>query len=446
MAARAPGGLGTQPRRARSARGRAALWLAALAALASGAAGCGPGAEPPGVVTVRLVVWRPDIPEAWERALALFHARHPGIRVVRELGPSSSSELHALLTQKLRNRDRSVDAFIMDVVWAAELALAGWALPLDERLPPAERERFFPAAIEAVTVEGRLYGVPFNTDAGLLYYRKDLLAAAGLEPPETWPELVAHAEAARAAARAAGLPGAAGIYGYSGQFRQYEGLVCNMLEFIRSHGGRLTAPDEPPALAAVAFVRDRIIGGAAPRGALTWAEQESLEVFKSGGAVFLRSWPYAWAVLQDPAQSAVAGRVGIAPLPRFEGGPSTSCLGGWSFGIHRASRHPEQAWAVVRFLTSPEVQRLFAVLAGKAPARRALYADPEVLAANPHFAALRPVFERAVPRPRSPIYPQISYILQRYLHAALSDPASDLPALAQQARRRLERARARLGR
>jgi multiple sugar transport system substrate-binding protein len=395
--------------------------------------GCGGEGTSAGPVTIHVAVWKANNPQAWEEALGRFHAAHPGIRAQLDIGPNSSNQLHDLITQKLRTRDASLDAFLMDVVWPPEFAAAGWALPLDEDFPPAERAAFFPGCIQAVTYDGHVYGIPFNTDGGLLYYRSDLLAAYDLAPPRTWPEMVAQIDRIQAGEDDPRLNG------YSGQFKQYEGLVCNMLEFVRSGGGELLRPAQPPALAAVRFVRDRIIGRVAPRGVLTYEEQESLDLFRSGGAIFLRTWPYAWPILQDSLQSDVAGRVGIAPLPAFPGGQSVAALGGWSFGIHRASRHPREALAFVRFMTGPEIQQLFAVQAGKAPARRALYQDRAVLDANPHFADLVPVFEAAVPRPQTPIYPRISHMLQRYLHDAISRPDSPIESLAAQAESEMSR-------
>ncbi len=387
---------------------------------------CGRGGGGP---RLGVLIWKPDAPGAWDEALAVFRDEHPGVELLVERGPNNASQLHAMLSQRLRSADTSLHVFLMDVTWTPQFARAGWVLPLNERFPPEDRAAFFPGTIEADTWDGKVWAVPFNTDAGLLYYRKDLLDAQGLEPPETWDRLVEEEERIRAAA------GGDALWGYSAQMKQYEGLVCNLLEFVRSNGGRLTEPTDPATIGAIRFVRDRIVGHAAPRGILTYEEQESLDLFRSGGAVFLRTWPYAWARLQE---SPLAGKVGIAKLPSFtDGGPSVSALGGWRFAIHTRSKRPDLAWAFVRHMTSQAMQRHFALRAGKAPARRALYDDPAVLAANPHFRALRDVFVHATPRPRSPVYPRLSDELQRFLHAAISDPDSDIEGLARETRERL---------
>ena len=386
--------------------------------------GCGGSESGSDVTTVKLVVWKPNNPAAWDSALVLFHAQYPNIRIEREIGPHSSSQFHDLLTQKLRNHDPSVDVFLMDVVWTPEFAQAGWAMPLDSLFPPSEQSKFFAGCIQADQWNGNIYGVALNIDGGILYYRKDLLDKYGFSPPVTWDEMLDQIDTIRKKESDPNL------YGYSGQFKQYEGLICDMLEFVHSNGGDLLKPTMPETEQAVAFVRDNIIDAAAPRGVLTYEEQESLDLFKEGGAIFHRNWPYAWSITKE---SPIAGKVGIARLPTFKDGMHTSTLGGWRMAISQFSQHKDAAWQVVQFFTSPAMNRHFAILAGRAPARRALYSDSLVLAANPHFAAMYPVFETATPRPRTPIYPQISNILQRSMQAAISERQSDIPALAQDA-------------
>ncbi|HHL40848.1 MAG TPA: ABC transporter substrate-binding protein [Deltaproteobacteria bacterium] len=409
----------------------AALLVPALSVLIA-AAGCTEGED--GARLLRFVSWKPNQPEVWDEAIALFERENPGVRVVREIAPHSSTVYHDLLAQKLKNRDPSVDVFLMDVVWPHEFASAGWALRLDEFFTPDRRAPFFEAAVEADTYRGGIYGVPLYISGGLLYYRKDLLRRYGFEPPRTWPELVRQAEAIRAGEKDPDL------YGYSAQFKQYEGLVCNMQEIILSGGARLfdaasgrTFLSAPRAVEAVRFARDELVGRAAPRGVLAYQEPESLDLFIQGGAVFHRNWPYAWEAANNPARSKVAGKVGVAPLPAFEDGGAVAALGGWHMAVSSFSRNVELAWRFVEFMTGERMQKFFALRAGVPPARRSLYADPEVLERNPHFAALREVFENASPRPRTPYYTALSHILQKYFSSALSDRRSDIASLARRA-------------
>ena len=150
-------------------------------------------AAPVGEVTVRLLMWKPDAPPVWEEAFRRAEARLARVKIVVDLAPHSTTDYHALLTQKLKNRDTSLDLFVMDVIWPAEFAAAGWVRPLGDRFPPEERAKFLPGVIAANTYRGRIYGLPSFVDAGLLYYRSDLLEKYGFDPPRTWPDLVRQA-------------------------------------------------------------------------------------------------------------------------------------------------------------------------------------------------------------------------------------------------------------
>lgn len=395
---------------------------------------CGQGPAPDNLI--RFVTWKPNHPQAWQTVLDLFAREHPELKVVREIGPHSSTAFHDLLTQKLKNKSTEVDVFLMDVIWPPEFASAGWAQPLDDLLPPSEQAEFLPGAIQAGTYRGRIFGIPLNVDAGLLYYRLDLLAKYNFKVPRTWEELANQARTIIEAESGAGKQ----LAGYSGQFKQYEGLVCDMLEFMLSNQGSVLGPEglkcrltQSAALEAVGFVRDRIIGHIAPRGVLTYQEPESLALFIQGGSVFMRNWPYAFNAAQDPERSRVVGKVGVAPLPHFPGGKSSSTLGGWQVGVSAFSRNTQAAGTFAKFLTSARVQKIFSVSAGRAPTRLALYDDPEVIRANPQFADMSHAFKNARPRPRSPLYPAISDVLQRYFHTAIIEPGSDIPALAHKA-------------
>lgn len=391
---------------------------------------------------VRLLTWKPNQPRVWDELLAAFERENPDLSLAREVGPHSSTAFHDMLIQKLKNRSRDLDVFLMDVIWPPEFGAAGWAEPLDARLSASEREAFFEGAILANTYNEQLFGVPLYVDSGMLYYRKDLLDRYELEPPETWSELVEQAKTIVAGESREGRE----MVGYSGQFKQYEGLVCDMLEFVLGNGGRLIDPASgrsalhtPPTLEAVRFVRHQLIGPVAPRGVLTYQEPESLDLFIQGRAIFHRNWPYAWEVSNDPERSQVVDKVAIAPLPHFEDGESHATLGGWQVGISRYSEKKEAAWRLVHYLTGEQAQKKLAIDAGLAPARKSLYDDPEVLRAHPHLGSMRDVFATAHPRPRTPLYPAISNVLQRYFSTVLSDESADVEREASRAGDEIDR-------
>ncbi len=389
---------------------------------------------------MRFVTWKSEADAVWKQIIGEFEVSHPGVEIVREVGPHSSTEFHDLVTQKLRNRDLQMDVFFMDVVWPAEFAAAGWALPLDEFFSVERRKDFLRAPIDALSYNGRIYGVPVFVDAGMLYFRKDLLEKYHLAPPRTWPELVRQAKLIQTQERDPYLTG------YSAQFKQYEGLICNMMEFILSNGATLW--DEPTlrgtlhlaaAKEAVRFVRDQIVGAISHRGVLAYQEPESLAMFTQGKAVFHRNWPYAWEIANDPARSKVAGKAGIVPLPAFSGHQSAATLGGWQLGISRFSRNTRLAWQFVDFMTSNDSQKRIALYTGRAPARKALHRDPDILKKNPQFQSQYETFLRAAPRPVTPVYQPLSNIMQRYFSSAIAIPDSDIDQLAQSASRDMDR-------
>ena len=389
---------------------------------------------------LHFVTWKPEAAQVWDQAIADFERANPGVKVVREIAPQSSTQIHDLLAQKFKNRDARLDVFFMDAVWPAEFASAGWALPLDRYFAAVEQEKFLPATVSANRYRGGIFGVPVFIDTGLLYYRKDLLEKYAIAPPQTWNQMV------QAAKTILGREQDRQLVGFSGQFKQYEGLVCNMMEYILSNGGALwdekrmiSALDQPAALQAVRFVRDHIIGEISGRGMLAYEEPESLALFTQGRAIFHRNWPYAWAIANDPASSKVAGRVGMSPLPGFAVGTGAAALGGWQLGISRYSRNPDLAWRFVAFMTGPDVQKRIALATGRAPTRAALYDDNEIAAKIPQLKSLLASFKRAVPRPTTPVYVPLSNIMQRYFSSVLALPDTDIKEQAALATRDMNR-------
>jgi multiple sugar transport system substrate-binding protein len=406
-----------------------------------GITGCTKKAEE-GKTIIHFVTWKPNIPEAWEEIFKIFKDEYPDIEIAREVGPHSSTAFHDLLTQKLKNKSEDVDVFLMDVIWPPEFAAAGWAAPLNNMFTLSEQEKFLGGTILANIFKDRIFGVPLFIDSGILYYRKDLLDKYKFPPPKTWKEMVETAKWIVNEEAKTNIE----LYGFSGQFKQYEGLVCDMMEYILSNGGKILNSEtgksglaEKPAIEAVKFVRENIIGKVAPMGVLTYQEPESLDVFIQGKAVFHRNWPYAWEVSNNPERSRIAGKVGIIKLPHFEGNKSYSALGGWQVGISSYSENKEAAWTFVKFLTSDRIQKLLALKAGRAPTRKALYEDDDILKSYPHFEDMKDVFLTAYPRPRTPLYPAVSNVLQRYFSKAISSPRINLQVEAEAASEEIEK-------
>jgi trehalose/maltose transport system substrate-binding protein len=286
--------------------------------------------------------------------------------------------------------------------------------------------------------------MPWFTDAGLLYYRKDLLEKHGHRPPATWQDLARVATAVQAAERAAGNER---MWGYVFQGKAYEGLTCNALEWIDSFGGGTVVAadgkitiDNPKAAAALAWAASAV-RTIAPEGVLNYTEEEARGVFQSGNAVFMRNWPYAWPLAQA-ADSPIRDKVGVVALPK--GGPegkATGTLGGWQLAVSAYSANPTLAADLVRHLASRAEQKRRAIGGAYNPTIPALYEDREVVTAVPFFADLYETFVSAVARPSKVTggrYNQVSAELYGATHEALTGALGPEAAVARVAQR-LER-------
>ncbi|MRN65683.1 ABC transporter substrate-binding protein [Brucella sp. 10RB9213] len=313
--------------------------------------------------------------------------------------PSSSSEQFSQYRLWLAAGNSDVDVYQTDIVWAPQLS--------DQFIDLTEATKdvtgaHFPSIIASQTVNGKLVALPFYTDAPALFYRKDLLEKYNKPVPKTWDEMAATAKDIMEKERA---DGKADLWGFVFQGNAYEGLTCNALEWIKSSGGgQIVEPDGEISVnnekAAAAIDRARgWIGTISPQGVLGYQEEESRGVWQTGNAVFMRNWPYVYA-LSNSADSVVKGKFDVAPLPAMaEGEPPASALGGWNLAVSKYSTKQDAAIALVKFLASPEVQKAEAVELSRLPTIEALYDDKDVIAAQPFMANWKPIFQNAVPRP-----------------------------------------------
>ncbi len=368
-------------------------------------------------------------------------AHHTGHRVKIISTPNSSTERLALYLQLLASHSPDLDVLQIDVVWTGMLAMH--LIDLRAEIGDAAVAHF-PALIANDTIDGRLVAVPWWIDAGVLYYRSDLLARHGFEVPTDWQALTDVAREIQRRERAAGNDR---LWGFVWQGRAYEGLTCNALEWIDAFGGGaiLSADGTPtvthPRAVAALSLAAGWAGDISPPGVLAYDEEAARGVFQSGHAVFMRNWPYAWSLLQNP-DSPVRDRVGVATLPAGGAdGKPTGALGGWHLAVSRHSRHPRIAADLVRYLTSGAEQKRRALAGSYNPSIVALYRDPEVLAANPFFGTLFGTFEHAVARPSriaGPRYNRVSYAFWNAAHDIVSrraEPRARLESLDTELRR-----------
>lgn len=346
--------------------------------------------------------------------------------------PSSTTDSLALYRQLFAAKSSDIDVIVVDVVWPG--VIKDHLLDLKPYSKGAEKEHF-PAIVANNTVDGKLLGMPWFTDAGLLFYRKDLLEKYALKPPGTWDELAAAARKVQDGQRAAGSPDFQGLVF---QGKAYEGLTCNALEWVYSHGGgtiidakgdiTINNPNAVKALQTAASW----IGTIAPNGVLNYAEEDARGVFQNGNAMFMRNWPYAWA-LSQAADSPIKGKVGVIPLPKGgSGGHNAATLGGWQLSVSKYSKAPAAAADLVMFMTSEAIEKERAIKGSYNPTRPALYKDKDVLNANPFMGQLYDVFTSAVARPATVTalkYPEVSQAFWDATHDVLSKKTSAADSL-----------------
>ena len=383
---------------------------------------------------LRVFIGGQQRPDVVRPLLDRYQAANPGTTVELEVGGATSDLQQQYLTTVLTAKDSAIDVMLIDVVRQAQYAAAGWAEPLDGYLGDARDTvlaDYLPVYAEANQVDGRLVAMPAFADALFLYYRKDLLEKHGAEPPKTWDELATTAKAIQAA------EGDSELQGISFQGKPIEGAVCTFLVPYWSAGGSLAdasgafAFDAAAAEKSFALWQGLIADGVAKRNIAEVATDDTRKEFQAGKAVFAVLWAYGWSHFQGDADSAVEGKVGVVPLPTVAGGEPATCIGGWQWAISAFSDEKEEAVKLVRFLSGPEGVRHLALAASNLPVLTAMYADPEILAANPWFADARAVVESARARPKSPRYPEVSETIRTNVNAVLAGVKEPADAIAE---------------
>lgn len=337
--------------------------------------------------------------------------------------PPSSSEQFSQYRLWLAAGNTDVDVYQTDIVWAPQLA--------DQfvDLTAAAKDvigQHFPSVVASQTVDGKLVAMPMYTDAPAMFYRRDLLDKYGKQPPKTWKEMAETAKEIQDKERAAGQKD---MWGFVFQGSAYEGLTCNALEWVASAGGGhivetngdITINNEKAA--AALDMAKSWIGTISPQGALAYKEEEARGVWQTGNSVFMRNWPYAYA-LGNGADSAIKGKFSVAPLPAgADGEAPASTLGGWNVAVSKYSKSQDAAIELVKFLTSAETQKKRAVELSNMPTIAALYDDKDVAAAQPFMPQWKPIFETAVPRPSAATkvkYNEVSSKFWGAVHSTLS--------------------------
>ncbi|MFC5601635.1 ABC transporter substrate-binding protein, partial [Deinococcus cellulosilyticus] len=349
--------------------------------------------------------------------------------------PNLTNDRLALYQQQLAAKSDTIDVYQIDVVWPG--ILYQHFVDLKGKVPASEVDDHFPAIIDANTVGNKLVAIPWFTDAGLLFYRSDLLQKYGYKSaPKTWSELASMAVKIQNGERKTNK----NFQGFVWQGKDYEGLTCDALEWITSYKGgtivdktgkvTINNPRAVQALTQAASWVKKI----SPEGVTTYAEEDARGIFQSGNAAFMRNWPYAWSLGQGE-DSKVKGKIGVAPLPKGgASGQNAATLGGWQLAVSSYSKNQAAAIELVRYLAGPEEQKRRAIEASYNPTIKSLYQDKDVLKANPFFGSLYDVFTSAVARPSGVTglkYNQVSQAFSGAVHSVLTGKQKAAAALKQ---------------
>jgi multiple sugar transport system substrate-binding protein len=373
--------------------------------------------------------------------VAKFNQQHSDIKFKIIEAPSDSNQVEDLYTSSFLLGNSPYDLVYMDIVWTPKFAAAGWLRDISDRLTPEAAQEYLAEDIAGGMYQDKFYRLPFRSDAGMLYYRQDLLEQAGYQPPETFAQLLTISEDLQQQ----GLID----WGYAWQGKQSESLAAMFVEILEGHGAYWVNPDtlevgldRPEAIASVEFLRTTIAKKISPPGVTTYAEDETRLLFQNGKVAFLRNWPFVYSLAADPEDSEIAGKYQIKPMVHLPGKKGGATLGGWGLGISSTTKHPDAAWQVLEFLSSEESQKEFILETGFVPSRVALFNDPEIVAKYNYYPQLLDIVRNSTLRPPISQYAQASDILQRYLSAAITSKMTSAAAMqnaASETRNLLER-------
>ncbi|MDQ7906891.1 extracellular solute-binding protein [Phytohabitans sp. ZYX-F-186] len=358
-----------------------------------------------------------------EQQLALvrqWNATHPEHKAEFRALQGVADDHYSEIVGQAEASSSDVDIFSLDVPWVAEFADRGFIREMP--VSGEELEGFLAQPLETCRWGGKLWALPFYTNAGLLYYRSDLVG--DFQPPTGWPQLTSDITKAFDAIPDDRQPAA----GYAGQLADYEGLTVNALEAIWAEGGDVVdhggnvVIDSPEARAGLR----RLATGLAQtnpqvidRDARTYHEAETTQTFREGRLLFMRNWPLALRDLDTTTENKTI-EYDVVPLP----GPSV--LGGQNLAIASSTDQPAAAKALIQFLTSPRSQQILFERGGFAATRELVYHDDSVNQRYPYAKTLLSALRVARPRPVTPHYAQFSRTFRQGVNEAL-DNDGELP-------------------
>ena len=397
--------------------------------------GCAPKA-PAGPVTIHVLSMQQAGPTVDEMNAIVgeFNKANPNIKV--EIEYVAYDPLHDKITTAMSSTPPAYDVFLVDDIWYAEFAKAGYVMDATDRITKDMRDKIFPAAWDITTVGGKVYGMPWLLDEKYFYYNENLLKQAGFDaPPKTWEELETQAKAIKEQ----------GIVEYPivWSWGQYEAAICDWVTLLYGNGGSLVDDKGAPAfnneigVKTLNWMLKTIDEGVSNPASISYVEEDVRNVFSQGKAVFATNWVYMYNLVNfDKEQSQVTGQIKMALMPAFEGSgvESSSINGSMGFSVAATSPNKDAAWKYVEFLTSEDVQNRYS--AGLLPMWQTSYEGEgltKLQGYSPSNATTVPMFKEQFPfahvRPKVAYYPEASKALQLALQEALTKQKTPEQAL-----------------
>lgn len=357
-----------------------------------------------------------------------WNSEHPDEKVTITELPESADDQRDAMIRNAQAESKEFTILNLDVVWTAEFAANRWVVELPQ--DQFDLDKFLEPAVNTAKYRDKLYAVPVYSDGGMLYYRKDLLDAAGVtEAPKTWDEMKAACDKVKA------IPANASLGCYAGQFDKYEGLTVNFSEAVQSAGGSILDDSGKPtvdtaeAKEGLDFLVNGLKDGEIPAAAVTYKEEEGRRAFQDGQLIFHRQWPYQYAKANaTDGSSQVAGKFDVAPLPG-KSGPGVSTLGGHNFGISAFAENKATALDFIKFFTSEEAERSNLLATSQAPTLASLYEDADLVKQFPYLTTLKESILNAVPRPQAVKYGDVTAAIQEAAYGAMNGETSTDDAL-----------------
>lgn len=333
--------------------------------------------------------------------------------------PTEADGQRSEMIARARENAGNADVYNLDVTWTAEFAEAGYLLPLSG----VDTSGFLRQPLESCRYNNVLWALPFNTDAGLLFYRKDLVKDVPLgldEITSTSTKLLRSAPDARL------------IAGHAGQFSDYEGLTVNALELIWAEKGEVVDEtgkvviDSERARRALRWLADSLKGDRPVMlpESRNQIEPLSTQAFRDGKVVFMRNWPVAHRTL-TVNQAESPGRPAIDfEVAEF---PGATVLGGQNLAISKKTNKPNAARGLIEFLTSPRSQQLLFERGGLAATRGIVYQDNRIATEYPYARTLLKAIEKARLRPVNPYYSRFSDEFRSVIRYAIDNDGALRP-------------------